>query len=54
LVIGGERDNVYGAEMFRTTADGVGDGRLLLYPGASHASTMTSKRLGDDVAEFLA
>jgi pimeloyl-ACP methyl ester carboxylesterase len=54
LVIGGERDNVYGAEMFRTTADGVGDGRLLLYPGASHAATMTSKRLGDDVAEFLA
>ena len=53
LVIGGERDNVYGADLLRATAEGVRNGRLLLYPGASHASTMTSKRLGDDVAEFL-
>ncbi len=53
LVIGGERDNVYGVELLQRTADGVGDGRLILYPGASHASTMTHKRLADDVAGFL-
>lgn len=53
LVIGGERDNVYGVELLKATAAGVRDGRLILYPGASHASTMTSKRLADDVASFL-
>jgi len=26
---------------------------VLRHPGASHASTMTSKRLADDVASFL-
>jgi hypothetical protein len=31
----------------------VRDGRLIVYDGASHASAMTSKRLGDDVATFL-
>ncbi len=54
LVIGGERDNVYGLDLLRATADGVREGRLVVYPGASHASTMTAKRLGSDVHEFLA
>jgi pimeloyl-ACP methyl ester carboxylesterase len=54
LVIGGERDNVYGQELLRATAEGVRNGRLILYPGASHASTMTHKRLAEDVATFLA
>ncbi len=53
LVIAGERDNVYGQELLKATADGVRDGRLIVYPGASHASTMTHKRLADDVTEFL-
>jgi pimeloyl-ACP methyl ester carboxylesterase len=53
LVIGGERDNVYGLDLLRGTADGVRDGRLLVYEKASHASAMTDKRLGDDVAGFL-
>lgn len=53
LVIAGERDNVYGLDLLRSTAEGVGDGRLIVYPGASHASAMTDKRLGDDVAAFL-
>lgn len=53
LVIGGERDNVYGQELLKATADGVSDGRLIVYPGASHAATMTHKRLADDVAAFL-
>ncbi len=53
LVIGGERDNVYGQELLRATADGVSDGRIVIYPGASHASTMTDKRLAGDVTDFL-
>ena len=53
LVIAGERDNVYGLELLKATASGVRDGRLVVYPDASHASTMTHKRLGGDVADFL-
>ena len=39
--------------ILRATADGVRDGRLVVYAGASHASAMTDKRSGDDVASFL-
>ena len=53
LVIGGDRDEVYGPAIFAETADGVRDGTLVLYPGASHGTTFTAKRLGDDVASFL-
>jgi pimeloyl-ACP methyl ester carboxylesterase len=53
LVIAGERDNVYSAEIFRRTAEGVREGRLIVYPGTSHAGTFTHKRLADDVAAFL-
>lgn len=53
LVIGGSKDNVYGIDLLRATADGVRDGRLVAYEGASHASTMTDKRLADDVSAFL-
>jgi pimeloyl-ACP methyl ester carboxylesterase len=53
LVIAGERDKVYGLDLLRRTAEGVRDGRLTVYEGASHASTITNKRLGDDVVAFL-
>ena len=53
LVVGGERDEVYSQEMLRSTADGVRDGRLILYEGKSHASVFTDKRLGPDVVRFL-
>lgn len=53
LVIGGGRDEVYSAPLLQGTADGVRDGRLITYPGASHASVFTDKRLGPDVAAFL-
>jgi pimeloyl-ACP methyl ester carboxylesterase len=53
LVISGERDDVYSPEIFRRTADGVRDGRLITYPKATHGTTFTNKRLGEDVAEFL-
>lgn len=53
LVIAGERDNVYGPELLAATAEGVLDGRLIVYKGASHASTITDKRLGEDASAFL-
>jgi pimeloyl-ACP methyl ester carboxylesterase len=53
LVIGGGRDEVYSAELLRATAEGVRDGRLISYDGASHAAVFTDRRLGPDVADFL-
>ena len=53
LVVGGARDEVYSADVLRSTAAGVRDGRLILYDGKSHASAFTDKRLGPDVVQFL-
>lgn len=53
LVIGGDADRAYPTEILRRTADGVRDGRLILYPGRSHGSTMTHRSLADDVTSFL-
>ncbi|NRQ34112.1 alpha/beta hydrolase [Nonomuraea sp. NN258] len=53
LVVGGERDLAYSAPLFEETADGVRDGRLIRYPGASHLGTFTHPRFAHDVAEFL-
>lgn len=53
LVVGGSRDTVYPPEILRRTAEGVRDGRLVLYPGVGHAGTMTRRRLPADVASFL-
>jgi pimeloyl-ACP methyl ester carboxylesterase len=53
LVIGGDRDEVYGPAIFTETAEGVRSGTLVLYPKASHGTTFTAPRLADDVATFL-
>lgn len=53
LVVGGDRDGFYGADLFRETARGVPDGRLLLYRGVGHLGVMRSKRLPADVLNFL-
>jgi pimeloyl-ACP methyl ester carboxylesterase len=53
LVIGGARDAVYSPAIFKETADGVQDGRLILYPDTDHAKVFTNKHLADDVAAFL-
>ena len=54
LVIAGERDDVYPPEVFRRTAEGVRDGRLLVYPGVGHGGTLTFPRFVPDVVAFLA
>src|SRR5919202_578494 len=53
LVIGGDRDEVYSPEIFARTAQGVRNGRLILYRGANHATTLTHTSLADEVALFL-
>ncbi|SEG99228.1 Alpha/beta hydrolase family protein [Nonomuraea solani] len=54
LVVGGERDLAYSPELFRETADGLPNGKVLIYPGASHLGTFRHKRFASDVAAFLA
>jgi len=53
LVIAGERDTVYTPEIFRETAEGVRDGRLLVYPRTGHGGTLTRRRFVSDVTTFL-
>lgn len=53
LVIGGGRDRFYPAELFRETADGIPDGRLILYENRAHGGTFADRRFGRDVIAFL-
>jgi pimeloyl-ACP methyl ester carboxylesterase len=53
LVIAGEGDTVYSPEIFRRTADGVQDGRLIVYARTGHGGAIIHRRLADDVAAFL-
>ena len=53
LVIGGAADRVYSPAIFRETAEGVRDGRLVIYPGTGHGGTLAHRRLVGDVAAFL-
>ncbi len=54
LVLGGERDLDYPVELFRETAEGIRDGRLIIYPGLGHLGVFRSGRLAADVTAFLA
>ena len=53
LVIGGDRHLCYSTEMFRQTARGIPDARLLLYPRCGHGGTFIRRRFGSDVTGFL-
>jgi pimeloyl-ACP methyl ester carboxylesterase len=53
LVIGGDRDAYYPAELFRQTADGIPRGRLALYPGRGHLGTALDPGFVPDVLSFL-
>ena len=53
LVVGGERDAFYGADLFRETAHGLPRGQVLLYPGIGHGGTVSHRRLGRDVLAHL-
>jgi pimeloyl-ACP methyl ester carboxylesterase len=53
LVVGGERDAFYGADLFRETAHGMPRGQVVLYPGVGHGGTLSHRRVGRDVLAFL-
>ena len=53
LLIGGDQDAFYTPELFRETAAGIPNGRLILYPGKGHMAAISDPRLMPDVLEFL-
>lgn len=53
LVIGGDRDAFYSAELFRRTAAGIPHAELALYSGRGHLSTGLDRRFLHDVLSFL-
>ena len=53
LIIGGGRDRFYPVELFRETAAGLPDARLVLYENRAHGGTFADRRFGRDVVAFL-
>ena len=51
LVIAGDQDPFYTPELFRETAAGIPNARLILYPGMGHPAT--GKEFGRDLLAFL-
>jgi len=51
LVVAGDRDPYYTETLFRETAGGIPNARLILYPGMGHPAT--GKQFGRDVLAFL-
>jgi len=51
LVVAGERDPFYSAALFRETASGIPNARLILYPGMGHPAS--GKQFERDVLRFL-
>ena len=53
LVIGGGRDRFYPPKLFRETANGIPNARLILYENRAHGGTFADRRFGRDVLAFL-
>jgi pimeloyl-ACP methyl ester carboxylesterase len=51
LVVAGEEDPFYGPTLFRETAAGIPNARLILYPGMGHPAS--GKQFRQDVLAFL-
>jgi pimeloyl-ACP methyl ester carboxylesterase len=51
LVIASERDPYYTETLFRETAEGIRNARLILYPGMGHP--VSGKQFGRDILAFL-
>ena len=51
LVVAGDQDPFYTPTLFRETAEGIPNGRLLLYEGMGHPAS--GKQFGQDVLLFL-
>ena len=53
LVVCGERDPFYSPELFRATADGIPNARLVMYEGKGHVGALSGKAFPRDVLAFL-
>ncbi|MEU8900234.1 alpha/beta hydrolase [Nocardia sp. NPDC048505] len=53
LVLGGDKDLAYPAQMFRDTAAGIPDATVVLYADRNHNSAIEDARFPQTVAEFL-
>jgi pimeloyl-ACP methyl ester carboxylesterase len=53
LVVGRGRDRFYPLEIFRETANGIPDARLMLYQDRAHGGTFANRCFGRDVVAFL-
>ena len=53
LVIGGDQDFYFPAELYRETAKGIVNAKLILYEGATHADFRKEKQFAQDVLAFL-
>ncbi len=53
LVIGRGRDCFYPPDLFRETAQGIPNGRLVLHKDRAHGGTFADRRFGRDVVAFL-
>lgn len=54
LVVAGGRDAFYPPDLTRATAEGVRDGRLVLYPHRRHPQVPVGRRFAADIEGFLA
>jgi pimeloyl-ACP methyl ester carboxylesterase len=54
LVIGGERDGLYGADHIRATADLIPGARLIVYPRKGHFGAINHKPVMTEILRFLA
>ncbi len=52
LVIGGDKDFFFPVNLYRETAEGIPNAKLILYEGVGHAA-MLDKRFSEDVLAFL-
>jgi pimeloyl-ACP methyl ester carboxylesterase len=51
LVVAGDKDPFYPERLFRETAEGIPNARLILYPGMGHPAS--GKQFNQDVLAFL-
>jgi len=53
LVVGGGRDHFYPPELYRETAEGIPNARLILYEDRAHGDAFVDRRFGRDVVALL-
>jgi pimeloyl-ACP methyl ester carboxylesterase len=53
LIVCGAKDRFYSPELFRATADGIPNARLVMYEGKGHVGALSGKAFARDVLAFL-